>query len=64
MTDVAGAAGTAGVVEYEAAREDGFHVLRHTFAHVQLRAREPVVAVSKWLGHADAAITRCGCTRT
>ncbi|MDG9701730.1 site-specific integrase [Streptomyces sp. DH37] len=45
------------VRKYEAAREDGFHVLRHTFASVQLHAREPVVAVSKWLGHADAAIT-------
>lgn len=45
------------VRKWSAAREDGFHVLRHTFASVQLHAREPVVAVSKWLGHADAAIT-------
>lgn len=42
---------------YEEAREDGFHALRHTFASVQLDAREPIVAVSKWLGHADPSIT-------
>lgn len=51
-----GPAGRA-VRKYAAAREHGFHVLRHTFASVQLHAREPVVAVSKWLGHADPAIT-------
>ncbi|MFF4791925.1 tyrosine-type recombinase/integrase [Streptomyces sp. NPDC001276] len=38
-------------------REHGFHCLRHTFASVQLDARESVVSVSKWLGHADPAIT-------
>ncbi|MWA08845.1 tyrosine-type recombinase/integrase [Streptomyces sp. BA2] len=42
---------------YDAAHEHGFHCLRHTFASVQLDARENPVAVSKWLGHADAAIT-------
>lgn len=42
---------------YEESREHGFHVLRHTFASVQLHARESVVAVSKWLGHADPSIT-------
>ena len=42
---------------YEEAREDGFHALRHTFASVQLDARETIVAVSKWLGHADPSIT-------
>lgn len=42
---------------YEAAHEHGFHCLRHTFASVQLDSRENPVAVSKWLGHADAAIT-------
>lgn len=42
---------------YQAAHEHGFHCLRHTFASVQLDARENPVAVSKWLGHADAAIT-------
>jgi integrase len=45
------------VLTYEESREDGFHALRHTFASVQLDAREPVVAVSKWLGHADPSIT-------
>jgi integrase len=38
-------------------REYGFHCLRHTFASVQLDARESVVSVSNWLGHADASIT-------
>lgn len=42
---------------YGAAHEFGFHCLRHTFASVQLDSRENPVAVSKWLGHADAAIT-------
>lgn len=42
---------------YVAAHDLGFHCLRHTFASVQLDARENPVAVSKWLGHADAAIT-------
>ena len=42
---------------YMAAHEHGFHCLRHTFASVQLDSRENPVAVSKWLGHADAAIT-------
>jgi integrase len=42
---------------YAESREDGFHVLRHTFASVQLHARETIVAVSKWLGHRDPAIT-------
>jgi integrase len=42
---------------YEASHEHGFHCLRHTYASVQLDSRENPVAVSKWLGHADAAIT-------
>lgn len=42
---------------YEESRENGFHALRHTFASVQLDAREPIVAVSRWLGHADPSIT-------
>ena len=46
-----------GNTKYAAAPEDGFHALRHTFASVQLDARESVVAVSKWLGHADPSIT-------
>ncbi|MFF9624214.1 tyrosine-type recombinase/integrase [Streptomyces griseosporeus] len=42
---------------YGATNEHGFHCLRHTFASVQLDSRENPVAVSKWLGHADASIT-------
>jgi integrase len=43
--------------KYAAAPENGFHALRHTFASVQLDARESVVSVSKWLGHSDPSIT-------
>jgi integrase len=42
---------------YGPTREHGYHCLRHTFASVQLDARESVVSVSKWLGHADPSIT-------
>lgn len=49
--------GNRPALKYAEARSDGFHVLRHTFASVQLHAREPVVAVSNWLGHADPSIT-------
>lgn len=45
------------VLKYAESREDGFHVLRHTFASVQLHARETIVAVSAWLGHANPSIT-------
>jgi integrase len=45
------------VRRYAENREMGFHSLRHTFASVQLDARESVVSVSKWLGHADPSIT-------
>ena len=45
------------VLKYTESREFGFHSLRHTFASVQLDAREPVAAVSAWLGHADPSIT-------
>lgn len=45
------------VKRYAEDREMGFHSLRHTFASVQLDARESVVSVSKWLGHADPSIT-------
>lgn len=45
------------VKSYQESREDGFHGLRHTFASVQLDARESVVSVSKWLGHKDPSIT-------
>jgi integrase len=55
---VAGRPGvTRTVRKYEEDREMGFHSLRHTFASVHLDARENPVAVSKWLGHADASIT-------
>ncbi|MFB7736257.1 tyrosine-type recombinase/integrase [Streptomyces sp. NPDC056112] len=45
------------VKRYAEDREMGFHSLRHTFASVQLDARESVVSVSRWLGHADPSIT-------
>jgi integrase len=45
------------VKTYAESREDGFHALRHTAASVWLDAREPIVAVSKWLGHEDPSIT-------
>jgi len=45
------------VVKYAESREHGYHALRHTFASVLLDAREPIVAVSRWLGHADPSIT-------
>ncbi|MCM8555681.1 site-specific integrase [Streptomyces sp. STCH 565 A] len=45
------------VLTFKESREEGFHALRHTFASVQLDAREPIVAVSTWLGHADPSIT-------
>lgn len=45
------------LMKFVPSREHGFHVLRHTFASVMLDAREPIVAVSNWLGHADASIT-------
>lgn len=48
---------TRTVKSYAESREHGFHVTRHSFASVMLDAREPIVAVSKWLGHADPSIT-------
>lgn len=45
------------VLVYEESRENGFHALRHTFASVHLDARETIVSVSKWMGHADPSIT-------
>lgn len=44
-------------IPYGDTREFGFHSLRHTYASVQLDARESPVAVSKWLGHKDPSIT-------
>lgn len=49
--------GTGYELVYGPGHEYGFHCLRHTYASVQLDSRENPVAVSKWLGHADASIT-------
>lgn len=42
---------------WEAARELGFHITRHTYASVQLQAGESIVALSQWLGHDDPGFT-------
>ncbi|GAQ54824.1 tyrosine-type recombinase/integrase [Streptomyces acidiscabies] len=42
---------------YAAPREDMFHVLRHTYASVQLAAGESVVSLSVWMGHSTPKIT-------
>ncbi|MGF2213601.1 hypothetical protein [Streptomyces albidoflavus] len=34
-----------------------FHVLRHTYASVQLEAGESIVSLSKWLGHSTPKVT-------
>ncbi|MET7795755.1 tyrosine-type recombinase/integrase [Streptomyces decoyicus] len=49
--------GSRANIAYGPTREHGYHCLRHTFASVQLDARESVVSVSKWMGHGDPAIT-------
>jgi len=41
----------------EAARENGMHALRHTYASLQLAAGVDVLKVSAWLGHSDPAFT-------
>lgn len=38
-------------------REEGFHVLRHTFASVVLHEGETISQLKEWLGHADPAFT-------
>jgi integrase len=43
--------------QWEAAPQDGFHVLRHTFASITLEAGESVVTVARWPGHSSPAIT-------
>ncbi|MEU8748538.1 hypothetical protein AB0C39_33255 [Streptomyces parvulus] len=45
------------VPRYAAPREDMFHVLRHTYASVQLEAGESIVSLSKWLGHSTPKVT-------
>ncbi|MFE5582493.1 tyrosine-type recombinase/integrase [Kitasatospora sp. NPDC056531] len=42
---------------WEAARELGFHITRHTYASVQLQGGESIVALSQWLGHDDPGFT-------
>ncbi|MER5494564.1 site-specific integrase [Streptomyces sp. NPDC002490] len=42
---------------YSSSRSDMFHVLRHTYASVQLEAGESVVSVSVWLGHSSPKVT-------
>ncbi len=42
---------------FERSRRDMFHVLRHTYASVQLEAGESIVSVSAWLGHSSPNIT-------
>ncbi|MFD7874770.1 hypothetical protein ACFV5G_11790 [Streptomyces sp. NPDC059766] len=45
------------VPRYAAPREDMFHVLRLTYASVQLEAGESAVSLSKWLGHSTPKVT-------
>lgn len=46
-----------GVSGWKPSREWGFHVLRHTYASVQLHAGESVVSLAQWMGHATPVIT-------
>lgn len=48
---------TSGTVRWPESREHGFHVLRHTYASIQLQAGESVVTLADQLGHADPAFT-------
>ncbi|MGX8259688.1 tyrosine-type recombinase/integrase [Streptomyces sp. P9-2] len=42
---------------YAVPREHMFHVLRHTYASVQLEAGESVVSLAAWLGHSSSKVT-------
>ncbi|MFD5426618.1 hypothetical protein [Streptomyces sp. NPDC127084] len=42
---------------WKASREDGFYVLRHTYASVPLEAGESMVTLAWWLGHSNPTIT-------
>lgn len=44
-------------VAWKMPREDGFHVLRHTFSSVVLAAGETITQLAAWLGHSDPAFT-------
>lgn len=44
-------------VRWKMPREEGFHVLRHTFASVVLFEGETVGKLAGWLGHSDPAFT-------
>ncbi|WP_326809300.1 MULTISPECIES: tyrosine-type recombinase/integrase [unclassified Streptomyces] len=43
--------------QWAAAPQDGFHVLRHTYASTMLEAGESVVTLARWLGHSSPTIT-------
>lgn len=57
-TEVQGKAGKSWTqVKWKMPREDGFHVLRHTFASVVLAEGETITQLAAWLGHSDPAFT-------